>query len=127
MTNKQYKTFGRNFTIVFLFWGIILWWRGKFFYPVFLLLSVVFLILTLFFPEQLDFIEKKWLRFTKLISKIITTTVLMIFYYFILTPISLTNRLFGGKFLDLKIDKNQKSYWLEKKKEEEAENYSRQF
>lgn len=123
----ELRKFGRNMTIIFTVWGVILWWRGKFFYPVFLILSAVFLILTLVFPDLLGPIERNWLRFTKLISKIITTTVLMIFYYLILTPIGVGNRLFGGKFLDLKIDKGQKSYWLEKKKGEEEENYRRQF
>lgn len=124
---KELQKFGRNFTIVFLLWGIILWWRGKLYYPVFFLLAAVFLILTIIFPSLLGPIEKNWLRLTKFISKIITATVLMIFYYLILTPIGVGNRLFGGKFLDLKIDKGQKSYWLEKKKGDEAENYNRQF
>ena len=125
---KELRKFGRNFTIVFLLWGIILWWRGKFFYPVFLILSVVFLILTLIFPNQLDFIEKKWLRFTKLISKIITTAALIIFFYLVLTPIGFLNRLFGGKFLDLKFDKEKASYWIVRKKETKGEgDYTRQF
>lgn len=122
----ELRKFGRNMTIIFTVWGVILWWRGKLYYPLFFLLAAVFLILTLIFPDRLDPLERKWFRITRFLSKIITTTVLMIFYYLILTPIAVGGRLFGEKFLDLKIDKRQKSYWLEKKNGEE-ENYLRQF
>ncbi len=115
-------------TIVFTVWGVILWWRGKSFYPLFLLLSVIFLILTLIFPDRLDPVERNWLRFTRFISKIITTTALIIFFYLVLTPIGFLNRLFGGKFLDLKFDKEKASYWIVRKKETKGEgDHTRQF
>lgn len=125
---KALRKFGRNFTIVFAVWGLIFWWRGKSIYPLFFSLAVIFLILTLFFPQVLDPIERNWLRLTKLISKTISTTALIIFFYLVLTPIGFLHRLFGGKFLDLKIDKEKASYWITRKKEKRGEgDYTRQF
>ena len=40
-----------------------------------------------------------------------------IIYFFILTPISLTVRLFGKDLLSLKFSKEIKTYWIKRKKD----------
>lgn len=51
--------------------------------------------------------------------------ILTILFYLVLKPIGITVKIFGKKFLNLKIDKEAKTYW--RKRVKEKIDYERQF
>ncbi|MGK9368794.1 SxtJ family membrane protein [Melioribacter sp. Ez-97] len=54
---------------------------------------------------------KMWMTIAVFLSYFMSRFILVVLFYFIVTPIGLLLRLFGKDFLDLKIDKAKKSYW----------------
>ena len=106
------KNFGLVFSIVFLIIA---------FYPLFqaskiniwaLFISIFFLLFTFVYPSIFKIPNFLWFKFGLLLGKIITPIVLMIIYFFVITPTGIILRLFGKNILNMKIDKNQKSYWI---------------
>jgi hypothetical protein len=63
-------------------------------------------------PSPLRPVYAVWLKITGLIGKVITTLILTLAYYIVITPSGLLKRLFGGRPLPVKPDKNAESYWV---------------
>jgi hypothetical protein len=109
---KQIRIFG---LIAFIFFGILCGlgiWKEKFL-PTYLFgfLSVLGLgFITM--PVALRPVYNAWLRFAHFISRVITNLFLILIYYLVITPSGLIKRLFGGKPLPVKPDKNISSYWV---------------
>jgi len=106
------RNFGLVFSIVFLIIA---------FYPLFqgskiniwaLFIFIFFLLFTFVYPRIFKIPNFLWFKFGLLLGKIVTPIVLMIIYFFVITPIGIILRLFGKNILNMKIDKNQKSYWI---------------
>ena len=53
-----------------------------------------------------------WLKVAHFIGKIITTSVLIMAYYLVITPFALIKKLFGGYSIFLKPDPKVLSYWV---------------
>ena len=64
------------------------------------------------FPAALRPVYSGWLRVTHFVGKIITTVILTLAYYFVITPSALIKRLFGGTPIPMKFDKKAESYWV---------------
>ncbi len=109
---KQIRIFG---LIAFIFFGILCglgFWKEKFL-PTYLFgfLSVLGLgFITM--PVTLKPVYKAWLRFAHFINRVITNLILILIYYLVITPSGLIKRLFSGKPLPVKPDKNISSYWV---------------
>lgn len=72
--------------------------------------------------------KKGFLEFGKNISTITNTLILLIVYIFGVGLTSVIAKLSGKKFLDLKLNSRQTSYWTELNlKNEPKEQYYRQF
>ncbi len=90
--------------------------------------SALFFILASFQPILLKPIYIFWMRLAFVLGWINTRLILFIIYYLIFTPIGLALRIFKIDLLDRKIDRNKKSYWLQKPhKEFNPLDYERQF
>ena len=63
-------------------------------------------------PKQLEPVYSAWLKVAHLLGRIITTLVLALAYYLVITPSGLIKRLFGGRPLPMKPDKKASSYWV---------------
>jgi len=63
-------------------------------------------------PYRLMPVYIVWLKFAHLIGRIVTTIILAMAYYLVITPSALIKRLFGGAPLPVKPDKNACSYWV---------------
>ena len=111
------KSFGILFFVVFL--GLGLWplTNDKNLNIYLIIISIIFLILGLLNSKLLSPINLFWIKFGELLGKIIAPIVMAIIYFFILTPISLTVRLFGKDLLSLKFSKEIKTYWIKRKKD----------
>ena len=110
------KSFGLVFFVIFII--ITLWpllndgniriWS--------IIVSIIFLILGLLNSKILTPFNKLWMRLGALLGIIVSPIVMGVVYFGIITPIGLIMKLFGKDVLNLKLDKNKKTYWTLKKK-----------
>ncbi len=63
-------------------------------------------------PGPLRPVHTVWLKIAHTLGRIITTLVLALAYYLVITPSALLKRIFGGRPLPLKPDRNASSYWV---------------
>ncbi len=108
------KSFGIVFSIVFLIItlyplinseGIRIWA---------LIASAVFLSLAFVAPQVLAFPNKLWFKFGMLLESIIAPIVIAVVYFLTVLPTGVVMRLLGKDLLKQKLDKNVKSYWIER-------------
>ncbi len=125
---KDLRRYGITVGLVFAFIGLLFLWRGKAFYFYFILFAFFFLASGLLFPVILRPIHKVWMTVALLLGWFWTRVLLIILFYLIVTPIELLLRLFGKRFLDLKIDKNKESYWINREQTSlDKSMYEKQF
>ena len=111
------KSFGLVFFVIFII--IALWpllndeniriWS--------IIVSIIFLILGLLNSKILTPFNKLWMKLGVLLGTIVSPIVMGVVYFGIITPIGLIMKLFGKDVLNLKLDKNKKTYWTLKKKD----------
>ena len=110
------RNFGIVFFIVFLiiaFWPLlnnneINYWS--------LAISITFLILGLANSKILTPLNKIWFKFGILLGNVIAPIVMGIIFFLIVTPTSIIMKILGKDLLNLKKN-NNKSYWIEKNKQ----------
>ena len=110
-TPRDLRKFGLLVGGVFL--ALALWfflrhkpWHAWFWVPAALLLG-----LSLVAPKALKRIYIGWMGLAFILGLIISTLLLTLFFYFVVTPIGMAARLFGKDFMGRKWS-NQPSYWL---------------
>jgi hypothetical protein len=79
-----------------------------------LFVSLIFLILGLLNSAILSPANKLWFKFGILLGKIVSPLVMIIIYFFMVTPIGLLMKLFKKDLLNLTFDDKKKTYWIEK-------------
>ena len=67
------------------------------------------------FPHQLRPVFVAWLKIAHFLGRVVTTLMLTLAYYLVITPAALIKRIFGGTPLPIKPDKNVASYWVTRK------------
>ena len=73
-------------------------------------LSFLFLLITLIKPNLLTSLNKAWIKLGVLIGKVISPLIMGLIFFFIVTPIGLLTRLLKIDSMHLK--KNNNSYWI---------------
>ena len=86
-------------------------------------LSLVFLIITIIRPNLFTFINKLWIQFGILLGKIISPIVMGLVFFFVVTPIGILVRIFKKDIMGLKRDAN--TYWI--KREDKLQSMKKQF
>ena len=79
-----------------------------------LLVSFIFLILGILNSTILSPFNKLWFKFGMLLGKFVSPLIMMIIFFFVVTPIGILMRLFEKDILNLKFN-NKETYWIEKK------------
>ena len=109
------KSFGVVFSIVFLIVAL---------YPLInseglriwaLVVSIIFFLLAFLAPKILVLPNKLWFKFGLLVGSIVAPIVMTLIYFVTVLPTGLIMRLLGKDLLKQKLDKNAKSYWIERK------------
>jgi hypothetical protein len=120
---KDNITFGILFFILFLIIGL---------YPLksegliriwSVVLSLVFLIITIIRPNLFTFINKLWIQFGILLGKIISPIVMGLVFFFVVTPIGILVRIFKKDVMGLKRGAN--TYWINR--EDKLQSMKKQF
>jgi len=108
------KSFGIVFSVVFLIVS---------FYPLTnsegvrvwaIIVSIIFLLLAFSAPKILIIPNKLWFKFGMLIGSIMAPIVMALVYFVTVLPTGLIMRLLGKDLLKQKLDKDAKSYWIER-------------
>ena len=107
------KNFGIVFSIVFLiisFWPLLKSENIKYWS---LVVSVIFFILALLNSKILTPLNKAWMKFGFILSKIVSPIVMGFIFFFVITPTGIIMRVLGKNLLNLKKN-NQNTYWIKK-------------
>ena len=113
-TTPELRKFAKTMGFIFTLLGLVFFWRQNGICLYFLGAAFLFLIFGWFFPNQLKFIYKAWISLSLVMGWIMTRLILSLLFFLVVTPVALLARLLGKKFLNLKIDKNMSTYWVEK-------------
>ena len=65
-------------------------------------------------PAKLRPLYTGWLKVSHFLGRVVTTLILALAYYLVVTPSAIVKRLFGGAPLPVKPDKNASSYWVDR-------------
>lgn len=65
-------------------------------------------------PMRMTLVYNAWLRTAHLIGRIITTIILSLGFYLVITPAGMIKRLLGGRPLPIKPDRNAATYWVKR-------------
>ncbi len=108
------KSFGIVFSFVFLIIAL---------YPLIndheirlwsIIIAIIFLLLGLTNSKILTPLNTIWFKFGILLGKIVSPIIMGVIFFLVVTPIGLLMRLFGKDVLNLKLNKKESSYWVEK-------------
>ena len=125
---SDWKKFGITMGIILSVIGFFLLWKKNNNYNYILFLAAAFFITGLILPSILRPIYKAWMALAVVMNFIMTRVIMAVIFYLIVTPTGLIASLTGKKFLDMKIDKNAKSYWIVREKTSKLKSdYERQF
>lgn len=109
---REIRRFGLTALLFFGALSILALWRQKvLMVGVFGSLSLLGLAFSLF-PDPLRPLYDRWMRVAHLMGRIITTIILTLSFYLVITPSAWIKRVFGGRPLPMSPDKNISSYWV---------------
>lgn len=108
------KSFGIVFAIVFLIVALYPLLNSEGLRIWALIVSAVFLLLVFIAPKTLSLPNRLWFKFGMILGSIIAPIVMALVYFITVLPTGLIMRLLGKDLLKQKLDKNAKSYWIER-------------
>ena len=111
---RNLRKFGLVVGGVFGLLAVWFWWRGKAFYPYVLIPGVSLVVFGLIWPKLLKQVYVIWMSLALVLGLIVSTALLTILFYLVVTPVGLVARLSGKDFLSQKLDPNANSYWIER-------------
>jgi hypothetical protein len=120
---KNNITFGILFFVFFLIIGL---------YPLIsnepiriwsIIVSLVFLTVTIIKPNLFTFLNKLWIKFGILLGKIISPIVMGLVFFFVVTPIGIFVKILKKDVMGLK--RGESSYWITR--EDKIQSMKKQF
>jgi len=115
LNSTDTKTIRKFGLIALIFFGCLsalgLWREKSLPFYLFGLLSTLGLGFILI-PNPLKPVYIGWLKTAHFLGRVVTTMILTLAYYLVITPSALLKRIFGGVPLPVKPDKKSTSYWV---------------
>jgi hypothetical protein len=110
LTAAEGRKFGLTVGLAFLVLAAVLWWRGREI-PMFALggLGLALVAVGLVLPTQLGPVQRAWMGFAHLLSKVTTPVFMGMVFFVVLTPIGILMRLFGRN--PIRHQAVNQSYW----------------
>jgi len=121
------RNFGWVFTAVFLLIGSLPRLHGRPIRPIWLALSGVVLLVTLFRPAILHPANLAWTGLGRLLGKVMNPVATGLLFFTVFTPVAMILRWRKKDPLTLARDPNAESYWITRSSEEEAGSMINQF
>ena len=123
INKKNNITFGILFFIFFLIIGLYPLNSDETIRVWSVVLSLVFLIITIIKPNLFTFLNKFWIKFGLLLGKIISPIVMGLVFFFVVTPTGIFIRIIKKDVMGLK--RGASSYWINR--EDKAQSMRKQF
>jgi hypothetical protein len=123
INKKSNITFGILFFIFFLIIGLYPLNSDQTIRVWSVVLSLVFLIITIIKPNLFTSLNKFWIKFGLLLGKIISPIVMGLVFFFIVTPTGILIRILKKDVMGLK--RGASSYWINR--EDKAQSMKKQF
>jgi hypothetical protein len=125
----ELRKFGLTVGGIVALLGLWFWWRGKPLFPYFLVPGVLLVCTGALVPRTLKLIFIGWMSLAFILGFAISTALLTVLFYLVVTPIGLIARLAGRDFLNRKLDRSAASYWIMRDRSSpgETRNYEQQF
>ena len=121
------RKFGFFFTAVFLGLSAYFYYeKSDAWLYASLVLTVVFLIVSVIKADVLHPLNRLWMRFGMILGIIISPIVLGVIFFGLFTPIAFLMRIFGRDELRLQV-KKQSSHWIKRETEAQSESFKHQF
>jgi len=125
---KDLRSFGRVMGIAFGLLACFLFWKHRPVWPVFTGFSVFFFIFSLVFPKALKPVQKVWMALALMMGFVMTSVILSVLFYGVVTPIALILRCTGKFPLILGADPSALTYWVTRDNSRKTrESYENQF
>ncbi len=109
---REIRKFGVIGLIFFGTFFAVAVWRDKtlltYFFGLLAALSIAFILM----PLLLKPVYVGWLKIARFIGSKVTTLILTLFFYLVMTPAALLKRIFGGRPLPLRPDPDAETYWV---------------
>jgi hypothetical protein len=109
------KSFGIVFSMLFLLVALYPLINSESLRIWALVVSIIFFLLAFLAPKILVLPNKLWFKFGFLIGSFVAPIVMAFVYFVTVVPTGFIMRLLGKDLLKQKLDKNAKSYWIERK------------
>jgi hypothetical protein len=115
--------------VFFIFWGTVSWWENgtTWVAVVFWSLALVIPAAGFILPEILRIVFLLAAYLTLPIGMVVSSVILMMIYYLILTPIGIGMRMVGHDPMRRKFDPDAGTYWVSRDPISESERYFKQF
>jgi len=109
---QRLRKFGLVMAVGFGLIGALLLWRGRDGAVWLEAVAGAFLVLGLAAPRALRIVEGPWMRLAHLLGLVMTTLILTLTFFLVLTPLGWFLRLTGRDLLGMKGDPAIPSYWV---------------
>jgi hypothetical protein len=110
-TPRDLRKFGLMVGGVFLALGVYFYLRHKSWWPWFVVLGTPLVVLGAAVPRSLKWVYVGWMALSMVVGAIVSTILMTVIFYLVVTPIGLIARVAGKDFLSRKLDPSAASYW----------------
>lgn len=111
-TGAELRKFGWVMATALAALTALAWWHGAGWWAWAAGIGALFLAVGTVLPRALGPVERLWMRIAGALAVVMTTLVLTLTYYLVITPIGLLMRLLGMDQLGLRLDRDADSYWV---------------
>ncbi len=108
---QHLRKFGFVMAVAFGIFGVLFVWRDKPWGVNTLYVAGAFLVLGLIAPKLLGPIEKAWMALALMLQTVMTSVILTLTFFLVMTPMGLLIRLTGKDLLGMKGDPSIETYW----------------
>jgi len=121
----------RNFgiligTVLFVISGFFFWY-GKDISQLFFIIGIALLLVSITIPLILKPFYWIWMVFATIMGWFMTRVILSALFFVVLTPIGLIGKIFGKKFLNIKWNTKDDTYWIYRSYDLTKERHEKQF
>jgi len=128
-TPRDLRRFGLTVGGVFCALGLLFFLRHKPWWPWFVSPGLPLVVLGAALPCSLKWVYAVWMTLAMLMGAVVSTILLTLLYFLVVTPIGLVARLAGKDFLSRRLAASATSYWIQRdtSKPKQKREHERQF
>jgi hypothetical protein len=126
-SKKELRKFGLTVGIILVLIAGWMWHKHRPAYPIVGGIGLFLIVAGLIIPIILKPLHKVWMGFAVIMGYIMSRVIVTLLFIIIITPLSVIMRMVNKKFLALKPDKKQSSYWLIREEKFDPKTFEDQF